>query len=31
MDAQSLAHIFIALMILLGNLAFLGEDRSRRR
>jgi hypothetical protein len=31
MDAQSLAHIFIALMIILGNLAFLGEDRSRRR
>jgi hypothetical protein len=31
MDAQSLAHLFIAFMILLGNLAFLGEDRSRRR
>ena len=31
MDAQSLAHIFIALMIILGNLAFLGEDRNRRR
>ena len=31
MDAQSLAHIFIALMIILGNLAFLGEDKERRR
>jgi hypothetical protein len=31
MDAQSLAHIFIAFMILLGNLAFLGEEKTRRR
>jgi len=31
MDAQSLAHLFIAFMILLGNLAFLGEDKERRR
>lgn len=31
MDAQSLAHIFIAFMIILGNLAFLGEDKARRR
>jgi hypothetical protein len=31
MDAQSLAHVFIALMILLGNLAFLGQDKERRR
>lgn len=31
MDAQSLAHLFIALMIILGNLAFLGTDRDRRR
>lgn len=31
MDAQSLAHLFIALMIILGNLAFLGEDKERRR
>ena len=31
MDAQSLAHIFIAFMILLGNFAFLGSDRKRRR
>ena len=31
MDAQSLAHVFIALMILLGNLAFLGQDNERGR
>jgi len=31
MDAQSLAHIFIALMILLGNLAFLGAEKARVR
>jgi hypothetical protein len=31
MDAQSLAHVFIALMILLGNLAFLGADKPRGR
>ena len=31
MDAQSLAHVFIALMILLGNLAFVGSARDRRR
>jgi hypothetical protein len=31
MDAQSLAHIFIAFMILLGNLAFLGADKDKRR
>ena len=31
MDAQSLAHVFIAFMILLGNLAFLGQDKGRRR
>jgi hypothetical protein len=30
MDAQSLAHVFIALMILLGNLAFLGKQPARR-
>jgi hypothetical protein len=31
MDAQSLAHVFIALMIILGNLAFVGAARDRRR
>ena len=30
MDAQSLAHVFIALMILLGNLAFIGKQPARR-
>jgi hypothetical protein len=30
MDAQSLAHLFIAFMILLGNAAFLGEEKRRR-
>jgi hypothetical protein len=30
MDAQSLAHVFIALMIVLGNLAFLPEGKSGR-
>ena len=27
MDAQSLAHVFIAFMIVLGNVAFLGQDK----
>lgn len=31
MDAQSLAHVFIALLIILGNLAFFGADKDRRR
>lgn len=30
MDAQSLAHVFIAFMILLGNLAFLPQRKSER-
>lgn len=30
MDAQSLAHVFIALMIALGNLAFLGSAKERK-
>jgi len=30
MDAQSLAHVFIALMIILGNLAFLGKQPARK-
>jgi hypothetical protein len=30
MDAQSLAHVFIAFMIILGNLAFLPQRKERR-
>ncbi|HKQ19249.1 MAG TPA: hypothetical protein VJW75_05825, partial [Candidatus Eisenbacteria bacterium] len=30
MDAQSLAHLFIALMIILGNMAFLGKKPAGR-
>jgi hypothetical protein len=30
MDAQSLAHVFIALMIILGNLAFLPSRKDRK-
>lgn len=30
MDAQSLAHVFIAFMIILGNLAFLGQRKPER-
>lgn len=31
MDAQSLAHVFIAFMIVLGNVAFLGQDKKGSR
>jgi len=30
MDAQSLAHVFIAFMIILGNIAFLGQRKPAR-
>jgi len=30
MDAQSMAHVFIALMIVLGNLAFIGAKQERK-
>lgn len=30
MDAQSLAHVYIALMIVLGNIAFIGSKPERR-
>ena len=30
MDAQSLAHVFIAFMIILGNIAFIGQRKPVR-